>query len=216
MGICHWRPLIPRPYAATTSSKPSSSNADTLLGSGNFCLLCDTNHVISTGLSGVLPNSQNYEKWQLASSCPSVRARNSAPNGRIFMKFGTTIFFEYLSRKLKFNYNLTITGNSHEDLFTFLIISRSVLLRMRNVSDKHCRENKNTDFTSNNFFFFRKWRRLRKRAKTWCSHKGHGDNTVHAPRMLDNQGYSHTHSECVTLTAFPRQKLLCERVTILR
>jgi len=43
-----------------------------------------------------------------------------------------------------------------------------------------------------------------------------GDNMVHAPCMLDNQGYSHTHSEYVTLIAFPRQKLLCERVTILR
>jgi len=32
----------------------------------------------------------------------------------------------------------------------FFIISRSVLLRMRNVSDKTYRENKNTNFTSNN------------------------------------------------------------------
>jgi hypothetical protein len=34
-------------------------------------------------------------------------------------------------------------GTLHEDLFTFLIISRSILLRMRNVSDKICRENQN-------------------------------------------------------------------------
>ena len=33
-----------------------------------------------------------------------------------------------------------ITGTLHEDRYTFLIISRSVLLRMRNVSDKICRE----------------------------------------------------------------------------
>ena len=43
--------------------------------------------------------------------------------------------------------NLTrITGTFHEDRYTFLIISRSVLLRMRNVSDKICTENQNTHF----------------------------------------------------------------------
>jgi hypothetical protein len=35
-----------------------------------------------------------------------------------------------------------------------LIISRSVLLRMRNVFDKYCRENQNTYFVFNNFVFF--------------------------------------------------------------
>jgi len=39
----------------------------------------------------------------------------------------------------------------HEDQYTFLIISRSVLLRMRNVSDKICIENQNT-FMFNIFF----------------------------------------------------------------
>ena len=34
-----------------------------------------------------------------------------------------------------------------------MIISRSVLLRMRNVSDKSCRENQNTHFVFSNFFF---------------------------------------------------------------
>jgi hypothetical protein len=36
----------------------------------------------------------------------------------------------------------------------FLIISRSFLLRMRNVSDKSCRENQNIHFVFSNFFFF--------------------------------------------------------------
>jgi len=35
----------------------------------------------------------------------------------------------------------------------FLIISRSVLLEMRNVSDKSCRENQNPYFVFSNFFF---------------------------------------------------------------
>jgi len=47
-----------------------------------------------------------------------------------------------------------VTGTLHEDQYTFfLIISHSVLLRMRNVSDKSCRENQNTNFVFRNFFY---------------------------------------------------------------
>ena len=42
----------------------------------------------------------------------------------------------------------------HEHQYAFLITSRPVLLRMKNVSDKSCRENQNTHFMLNNFFFF--------------------------------------------------------------
>jgi len=42
-------------------------------------------------------------------------------------------------------------GSLPEDQYTFMIISRSVLLRMRNVSGKSCRENQNTHFISSNF-----------------------------------------------------------------
>jgi hypothetical protein len=83
---------------------------------------------------------------------PSSR-NNSAPTGRIFIKFGIWVFFETLTRKFKFHYNLPkITGTLHGDRYTFLIISRSVLLRMRNVSDKSCRENQNTHFLFSDFF----------------------------------------------------------------
>jgi len=43
-------------------------------------------------------------------------------------------------------------GILHEDQYTFFIISRSFLLRMRNVSDPSCRGNQNTYFVLNNFF----------------------------------------------------------------
>jgi len=42
-----------------------------------------------------------------------------------------------------------IPGTEHENLFTLVIVSRSVLVRMRNVSDKSCRENKNKTFVFN-------------------------------------------------------------------
>ena len=47
-----------------------------------------------------------------------------------------------------------IIGTLHGDLCTFLIISRRILLRMRNVSDRSCRENQNTHFMYINGGFF--------------------------------------------------------------
>jgi hypothetical protein len=53
-----------------------------------------------------------------------------------------------------FNKNLTrITGTLHEDLCTFMIMYLSVLLRIRSLSDRICRENQNTHFMFNDFFF---------------------------------------------------------------
>ena len=71
------------------------------------------------------------------------------------MKFDTWIFLENLSRKFKFHLNRTrITGTIHEDQYILLIIYHSLLLTMRNVSDKGCRKNENTHFMFYNFFFF--------------------------------------------------------------
>jgi len=70
------------------------------------------------------------------------------------MKSDIRVFFENMSRKFKFHLYLTrITGTLHEDQCTFLIASRSDLLRMRNFSDKSCRENQNTLFMFGRFFF---------------------------------------------------------------
>jgi len=40
----------------------------------------------------------------------------------------------------------------HEDQYIFSIISRSILLRMKNILDKSCRETRNAHFMFNNFF----------------------------------------------------------------
>ena len=42
-----------------------------------------------------------------------------------------------------------MTGTLHEDQHIFMILSRSFVLRMRNVSDKICTENENTHFMFN-------------------------------------------------------------------
>jgi hypothetical protein len=77
---------------------------------------------------------------------------NSA--GWIFMKcYIWAFFFENLLRQFKFHYTLTRkTVTLHKDLCTFMI-SRSLLLRTRNVSGKSCRENQNTILYSITFFF---------------------------------------------------------------
>jgi len=46
----------------------------------------------------------------------------------------------------------TITGTLHENLRIFMIICHSIFLRIRNVSDKSCRENQNTHFTLSKVF----------------------------------------------------------------
>ena len=71
---------------------------------------------------------------------------NSAPIGRIFVKFHIQLFFENLWRNFKFHSNRTkVTCPLHENQYTFLNISRSDLRIMRNISDKICGESQNAD-----------------------------------------------------------------------
>jgi hypothetical protein len=51
---------------------------------------------------------------------------------------------------------IRIVGNLREDLGAFMIISRSILLRMRNILEKNCKENENTVLCPIRFFFFSK------------------------------------------------------------
>ena len=43
-------------------------------------------------------------------------------------------------------------GTLHEDVFTFMTISRLIPITVRNVSNKSCRKNQNTRFMFSNFF----------------------------------------------------------------
>jgi len=75
-----------------------------------------------------------------------------APTWWIFMKFDIGICFENLLRKFKFHKNRTrIMGALHADKYTFLIISCSILLKIKNVSDENV--DIKTHFMFNNFFF---------------------------------------------------------------
>ena len=81
-----------------------------------------------------------------------------------------------------------MAGSLHEDQYTFLITSRSFLLRMRNVSDKSCRENQNTSFVFSTLSSPppRKLCRLWDKVKECCrSGQATGDSVAYAHCMLD-------------------------------
>ena len=99
---------------------------------------------------------RKYEKQLIASSFFSVftSARLSALNNsvlivKIFVQFYIRLFFEDLSTKFKFKYE-----KNNEYLIwrhgTFMIITRSVLLKMRNISSNIVEKIK-THFIFSNF-----------------------------------------------------------------
>jgi hypothetical protein len=87
----------------------------------------------------------------VTSVCPSAW-NNSAPTRRVLMKLDIWDFCENLSRKCKLRWNPTwITGTLHKERFTFMTIFLWIL-RIRNISNKSCRENQSIQFMLNNLF----------------------------------------------------------------
>jgi len=95
------------------------------------------------------------------SVCPSVRSlvcvsvclsvwNNSAPNQRLLINSDIGVFFEKLTKNSNFFNSDKNNATLHEDLRTFMIISRSIFLK-REFSDKILEEIK-THFLFNNFF----------------------------------------------------------------
>ena len=120
------------------------------------------------------------------SVCPSVRMER---HGSRWMDFHGTWYsssswksFEKIQASLKSD---AITVNLHEDRYTFVIKSRSVLLRMRNVSDKSCRESQK-HFIFNKFFFPRKSYQFLDYVENYCTAgQATDENAAHAHCMLD-------------------------------
>ena len=102
--------------------------------------------------------SQNCEKLLLALSCLSIHPSDRTEQlGSCRTDFHEILYLstfrKTVEKKFKFHKNRTrITGPLREDPYTFLIISRSILFRMRNASDKSYRGNQNTYFGFCNFF----------------------------------------------------------------
>jgi len=63
------------------------------------------------------------------------------------------VTFRKPAEKIKFSLQMVrLTDTLYEDLCTFMIICRLIFLRMRNFSDKLCREYQNTHFMFYNLF----------------------------------------------------------------
>ena len=128
----------------------------------------------------------------------------------------------YLSifRKSVEKIQLSLKSDNNNEYFTwrfmyFFIISRSVLFRIRNVPDKSSRENQNTHFAFNNFFFENRavyeigWKNTVK--------AGRPQMTVWRMRITCwIPKATNTHSKYVILIVFPLQQWLHGRAWMFR
>jgi len=121
--------------------------------------------------------------------------------------------------QVSLNSDTRIKSNLLEDISNITTASRSVLLRMRNVSDKNCTESQNTHFMFKNYFFkpclyeinMGKYStagqtRDEKIRVRLCKRSTCRKTTVKNTDTL---------SESVILTALPRQEWLYESASIL-
>ena len=99
---------------------------------------------------------------------------------------------------------------------THLIISRSVLPRMKNVLDKSCRENHNTHFTFNNFFFFENFAVYEIMLKNLVEFERPQMTIWHMGIACCIPKSTNTYSEYVIRFTFPLQHWLHERAPVLR
>jgi hypothetical protein len=148
--------------------------------------------------------------------CPSVITR--LPQDRYLLNLIFEYFFENLSWKFKFRESLVqLTCTVHDDQCTFSIISRSFILRIRNVSDESCRENQNTHFTFGNLFFPENRTFYEIMWKNIVQPDRQPQMTIWRMRIACwIPKATNTHSQHVVLIAFPLQQWLRERASVLR
>ena len=92
---------------------------------------------------------RNSEKRLLASSFLSVRMEQLSPHWTYFHEIWYFSTFRNCVHKIQ----VPLQSNKNNGHFTVLIIPRSVLLKIRNVSDESWRENQNIHFVCSKFFF---------------------------------------------------------------
>jgi len=131
--------------------------------------------------------------------------------------FNDVWYFNTLRKRVqevKFYSNLTIiTGTLHEDQLPFLIIARSVLLRMRNVWDKFV-DNIKIHLMFSNFFLNRSVYKLT--SKNILEQYWPQVTIWHKRISCWIPTATNTHSQYVILIAFPLQQWLHEHASLLR
>jgi len=145
--------------------------------------------------------------------CPST-CDSLAPTGWIFIKFDILAFFEYMLKRYQFSLKSgKNVGYCTWSQYTFLIISHSFILRMKNVLEKSCREYQNTHFIFSDFF--------QKSYCLWDMWKNIAEpDRQHMTIWLMCIAWwirkaTNTHSEYIILIDFPRQRWLHEHSPVL-
>ena len=137
-------------------------------------------------------HAQSCEKLRLlASSCLAVRMEQIGSHWTDFHEIWYLIIF-WKKKLVKIQVWLKSDKNNghfswrYTRLYGFDHISRSFLLRMKNVSHKSCTKNQNTHFLFSNFFFLRKSCRLWDNVEKYCrAGQARDGNMAHAYCMLD-------------------------------
>jgi hypothetical protein len=137
---------------------------------------------------------------------------NSAPTGRIYMKFDFGVFSESPSRLLKFHYNrirIRITGTLHEDNYTFLSYLVQFFIEWETFQTKFQEKTRNIFYVQQ--LLFEKSCGLWDIAENYSTAPGRPQMTTRRMSIA-----CWTHSEYVTLIAFPSQQWLHEGASVLR
>jgi hypothetical protein len=114
---------------------------------------------------------------------PSIR-----PHGTTWLPldgFSWNLIFVFSRKSVEKTQVSLKSGTLHPDQYTFLVIYRSVLLRMKNVSGKSCRETRNTHFMFNNFFIWKIVPFMKWSGKMLWGEQTTNDNMAHAHCVLD-------------------------------
>jgi hypothetical protein len=140
---------------------------------------------------------------------PSVRIEQLGSHCRDFHEIWYLSNFQKSVEKIQVQWK----SEKNEGYFTwgaitFLITSCSFLLRIKNFSDKSCRETQNTLCIFNNIFrkSYHLWDNV---VKSCIARQATDDNMAHARFMLDIQVYTYTYSGyCLsTVTMVARKRL---------
>ena len=130
------------------------------------------------------------------SICPSVRLHGTTLLSLDGFLWNLIFQYFFLKSAEKFQFSFKLDTNNGCFIWRPIkfLISRSVLLRMRNVSDKFVEQIKT--HISCQTTFFRKLCRLWDNVKRCRAGQATGDNMTHAHCILDTKGYKHTIRIC--------------------
>jgi hypothetical protein len=148
-------------------------------------VLWKSDYVSSLGAFAKLPNvTISFVMSVRLSVCPHRTTR--LPLVGFSWKFIYEHFFSKIFDKTQFSWKPDKNdGTLREDLYTFVIMCRSVLFRMKNVSDKSCREIQNSHFMFSSFFLRKSYRLWDNVQKYGTARQATDDNMAHAYCMLD-------------------------------